>query len=519
MVNQSMQGMSGLVNQDVTGLVNQLVMVDIPDPFIAEETRNHLLRYRPGGIILFKKNIQNLEQTRTLILELKALLGEHLLLAIDMEGGGVWRTSFLPFAPSAMSLGAANDAALAKEVGALVGRGLRAMGVNWNFAPVLDVNNNPQNPVISDRSFGQDPKRVAQLGLAWAEGLMSAGVAACGKHFPGHGDTHLDSHLALPTVTRNLEGLEEYELVPFRAATAQHLPSLMTAHIVYPAIDPKYPATLSRKILTDLLRQRGGYEGVIVTDSMGMDAIDKNYGRGEAAVLSLQAGADMIEALGSLKSQVATFEALEAAEREGRLPNLEPSVQRLQALAKAFPIAPQEYTPAQMQADSSAMQAAWRRGIVAHGNPHLPKPGSSLALLVANEVQSENVSELGIDGANLAAALSEVYDITPILYDVKNPLGSLETVQNTTLPVVFASTVRKRLSQEVKTLVAAAKPVLHLALWNAYNVQDVDAPAILTFGYRREAIAALLEVLRGAPIAGVLPIELSVGQGSGISAK
>jgi beta-N-acetylhexosaminidase len=503
---------AGMVNNtDGAGMVNKLVMVDIPDPFLSLETRAHLERYRPGGVILFKKNIQNLEQTRALVLELKAILGEDLLLAVDMEGGGVWRTSFLPFAPSAMSLGAAADPALAREVGAIVGRGMRAFSANWNFAPVLDVNNNPANPVISDRSFGQDPKQVSHLGMAWAEGLMSAGVAACGKHFPGHGDTHLDSHLALPTVTRNLEGLEEYELVPFRAAAKQHLPSLMTAHIVYPAIDPEYPATLSKKILTDLLRQSGGYEGVIVTDSMGMDAIDKNYGRGEAAVLSVQAGADMLEALGSVASQVATFEALEAAEREGRLPDLEPSVRRLQKLAREFPIAPLEYTPEQQQADSRALQAAWRRGIVAHGNPQLPALGSRLALLVADEVQSENVSELGIGGANLAAALGEVYEIVPILYDHKNPLASLEAVVAVGLPVVFASTVRKRLSPEVKALVEAAKPVLHLALWNAYNVVDVDAPAILTFGYRPEAIAALLEVLRGAPITGVLPIVLGVG--------
>jgi beta-N-acetylhexosaminidase len=506
MVNQDTVG---LVNQDTVGLVNSLVMVDIPDPFLSPEIRAHLERYRPGGIILFKKNIVSLEQTCQLVLELKALLGEDLLLAIDMEGGGVWRTGFLPFAPSAMSLGAANDLSLAKQVGALVGRGMRALGANWNFAPVLDVNNNPANPVISDRSFGQDPKRVAALGMAWAQGLMEAGVAACGKHFPGHGDTHLDSHLALPTVNRNLEGLEEYELLPFRVAAAQHLPSIMTAHIVYPAIDPEYPATLSKKILTDLLRTRGGYEGVIVTDSMGMDAIDKNYGRGQAAILSLQAGADMIEALGSLPSQIATFEALEAAEREGQLPNLEPSLARLQRLAKDFPIAPLEYTPEQMQQDSKTMQAAWQRGIVAHGNPTLPRLGSSLALLVADEVSRENVSDLGIGGSNLAAALGEVYNITPILYDHKNPLGVLEMVQNTQLPVVFASTVRKRLSPEVKTLVQAAKPVLHLALWNAYNVLDVDAPALLTFGYRPEAIAALLEVLRGAPITGVVPIDLT----------
>ncbi len=485
-------------------------MVDIPDTVLTPETKAHLTRYKPGGIILFRKNLISLEQGKTLILELKALLGNDLLLAIDMEGGGVWRTNFLPYAPSAMSLGAANDLALAREIGALVGRGLRALGVNWNFAPVLDVNNNPSNPVISDRSFGQDPKQVAALGLAWAEGLMQSGVAACAKHFPGHGDTHLDSHLALPTVTRNLEGLEEYELVPFRAAVATNLPSIMTAHIVYPAIDPEFPATLSKKILTGLLRFTAGYIGVIVTDSMGMDAIDKNYGRGEAAILSILAGADMIEALGSRESQIQTFEALEAAVQDGRISSerIFESLERLQALAKRFPITPLEYTQDQMNTDSRTMQSAWQRGIVAYQNPVLPAIGSSITLLVAEEIQSENVSELGISGSSLATALSNVYEVTTILYDQKNPLAVLEQVQQATQPIIFASTTRRRLSEAAKTLVSAAKPSLHLALWNAYNVLDVPAPALITFGYRPEAIAALLEILRGAEITGKAPIQL-----------
>jgi beta-N-acetylhexosaminidase len=491
-------------------MIGQLVMIDIPDTVLSAETKTHLERYKPGGIILFRKNIVSLEQAKTLILELKALLGEHLLLAIDMEGGGVWRTNFLPYAPSAMSLGATNDPKLAREIGALVGRGLQAMGVNWNFAPVLDVNNNPANPVISDRSFGQNPKEVAVLGLAWAEGLMSAGVAACAKHFPGHGDTHLDSHLALPTVTRNLEGLEEYELVPFRAAVATDLPSIMTAHIVYPAIDAELPATLSKKILTGLLRERAGYKGVIVTDSMGMDAIDKNYGRGEAAILSLLAGADMLEALGGKESQIQTFEALEAATRDGRISpeRISESLERLQNLAKRFPIAPLEYSLEQMNTDRESMQSAWQRGIVAHNNPVLLALGSSIVLLVAEEVKSENVSELGISGSSLSTALSSVYEVQTILYDQKNPLSALEQVQNTTQPIIFASTTRRRLSNDAKALAEAAKPMLHLALWNAYNVLDVPAPALITFGYRPEAISALLEILRGAEITGIAPIQL-----------
>ena len=221
-----------------------MVMVDIPGTSLDLETRAHLIRYKPGGVILFRKNIVDRNQTRVLIEDLKSILGNDLLVAIDAEGGGVWRTTDLPNAPSAMSLGASNDLNLTREIGALVARGLRSMGINWNFAPVLDLNNNPFNPVISDRSFGEHPKRVTELALAWAEGLMSEGVAACGKHFPGHGSTKLDSHLSLPTVSQNLEGLEEYELVPFRASVS-HLPSIMTAHIVYPSIDPDLPATLS----------------------------------------------------------------------------------------------------------------------------------------------------------------------------------------------------------------------------------------------------------------------------------
>lgn len=492
-------------------MIGKLVMVDIPDPQLSEATRIHLSRFQPGGIILFRKNLIDAAQAQNLVLELKALLGNDLLIAIDMEGGGVWRTNFLPYAPSAMNLGASNDPALARAIGALVGRGLRSLGINWNFAPVLDVNNNPANPVISDRSFGENPKQVSALGMAWAEGLMEAGVAACAKHFPGHGDTHLDSHLALPTVTRNLEGLEEYELVPFRAAVAQSLPSIMTAHIVYPAIDPDFPATLSKKILTGLLRERANYQGVIVTDSMGMDAIDKNYGRGEAAVLSIQAGADMIEALGSQASQEKTFLALEAAVQNNEISKqrIEESLARLQKLAQRFPIAPLEYSQNQQDLDSKTMQAAWQRGIVAYQNPSLPELGTNLTLLVATEEQSHNVSELGISGSSLAAALGNLYQLETILYDHKNPLAALELLQNTKHPIIFASTSRRRLSEEVKTLVKAAHPTLHLALWNAYNVLDVPAPALITFGYRPEAIAALLEVLRGqAQITGQAPIQL-----------
>lgn len=482
-------------------MINRLAMVDIPGPTLSAETRAHLERYRPGGVILFKKNIQNRDQVRALTDELKMILGPDVLLAIDQEGGGVWRTTDLPFAPSAMSLGAADDLENARAIGALIARGLRAMGLNWDFAPVMDVNNNPHNPVIADRSFGQNPQRVAELALAYADGLMSEGVAPCAKHFPGHGDTSLDSHHALPRVERDLEALERLEIKPFRAA-AEHLPAIMTAHIVYPAIDPDLPSTLSKKVLTGLLREGLGFEGVIVTDSMGMDAIDKHWGRGEAAVMSLLAGSDMVEALGSLPSQIKSFEALEQAERDGTISGerIAQSTARLQALARRFPAVARDY-PSDLEATDRALAVnAWGRGIVAHRDPILPKPGSSITLVAAEGIPDENVAEAGLDGMELGFQLARVYAVEPILYDPADPANSLEAVREARAngeTILFAATSRHRLSPAVRELARTAKPDLTLALWNPYAVLDVDAPAIITFGYRPEGIEALLRVLKG----------------------
>ena len=490
-----------------------MVMEDIPGFEVDLETRAHLTRYKPGGIILFRKNIVDRVQTRALIEDLKSILGDDLLLAIDAEGGGVWRTTDLPNAPSAMSLGAANDLGLARDIGGLVARGLRCMGFNWNFAPVLDLNNNPLNPVISDRSFGEDPKRATELALAWAEGLMLEGVAACGKHFPGHGDTKLDSHLALPTVSRNLEGLEEYELVPFRMA-APHLPSIMTAHIVYPSIDPDLPATLSKKILTGLLRERGQFEGVIVTDSMGMHAIDKNWGRGEAAVMSVNAGADMVEALGATDAQAQTIGALEQAEKNGVISSerITASLERLHKLATRFPIAPKEYAPELEASDRELASRAWGAGITKFGSVVLPKPGSSITLVAPDVAPEENVSEVGVAGANLVTLLSSEYQVKAILHPARDPLSVLEQVKAAREAgdfMVYASTSRHRMIEAGRKLAKAAQPDLHLALWNAYTVADVPAPALVTYGYRPEALGALMKVLRGETRAtGVAPVKL-----------
>ena len=249
-----------------------------------------------GGIVLFADNIGTPDETRALaarIQERCALPGLPALIAVDQEGGRVRRlkdpaTAF----PSAMAVGATGDPAHAERWGLATARELRALGLNFDFAPVLDVNNNPANPVIGTRSYGEDPAAVARFGVAALTGLRAGGVAATGKHFPGHGDTGTDSHLDLPQIAGDLDRLRRVELPPFRAAIAAGIPAIMSSHIVFPALDPGgLPGTISRQILGGLLRDELGFDGVIVSDAMNMRAIADRWGIVDGAVRFIAAGA------------------------------------------------------------------------------------------------------------------------------------------------------------------------------------------------------------------------------------
>ncbi|WP_030379378.1 MULTISPECIES: glycoside hydrolase family 3 protein [unclassified Streptomyces] len=248
-----------------------------------------------ASVGLFGRNIASPAQLAALTAQLRAER-DDVLVAIDEEGGDVTRlevrtgSSF----PGNHALGAVDDVELTTEVARELGRRLAACGVNLNWAPSADVNSNPANPVIGVRSFGADPELVARHTAAYVTGLQSAGVAACTKHFPGHGDTAVDSHLALPRIDADPTVLRERELAPFRAAIGAGTKAVMSAHILVPALDAQRPATLSGGILTDLLRKELGYEGLIVTDGMEMRAIAATYGIERGSALAIAAGADAI---------------------------------------------------------------------------------------------------------------------------------------------------------------------------------------------------------------------------------
>ena len=473
-------------------LAGQLIMIRFPGTELDAATADFLRANSVRGVCLFRQNMVNAEQLTSLTSALRAAMGPNALIAIDQEGGAVVRSTWVPAPPAAMGLGAADDVELAGSIGAAVARAVKALGFNWNFAPVLDLNNNPDNPVIAERSFGADPQRATELAMAWMAGSESEGVACCVKHFPGHGDTHVDSHRDLPTVDKPLSELEDFEFKPFRLA-GNRAPALMTAHIVYPALDAEFPATMSRRILHDLLRSEWDYRGVIITDGMDMHAIAGRYGAGPAAVRALLAGADMVMALGTPETQAETIAAIAASIASGELAMAEINerLQRLSALATAYPCQPRRYM--EDAADRLLMAHAWRRCLTTRGNPQRPPMGAKVRLVVRQDVVSDGVSEAGVPASVVATSLGRLYQVDLVTY------GDAETFDWSALPddgrfVFLASTSRLRYGPNAR---ASWTPDLHLALWNPYQALDIKAPALITYGFAAPALDAVDAWLAG----------------------
>jgi beta-N-acetylhexosaminidase len=301
--------------------VSGLFMTGIPGPELDPDTRRILTEHPPGGIVLFRRNIRSAGQLRDLVASLHELgAGAPPLIAIDHEGGRVDRLPrpFTHFPPAA-TVAANGDTRTIEAVGLAMARELSAVGIDIDFAPVLDVLSNPRNQVIGDRAFGSTPEGVARSGLALARGLMRGGIVPCGKHFPGHGSTAGDSHFVLPRVRLSRPMLAKRDLVPFARAVGAGLPALMTAHVVYTALDPHRPATLSPRVCRDLLRRRLGFRGVLFSDDLDMGAVAGKRSPERIAVAALEAGCDVLVACQSLEAAVQAMEGVERAVERGRL--------------------------------------------------------------------------------------------------------------------------------------------------------------------------------------------------------
>lgn len=316
--------------------------------------RECIREMRVGGMVVMGRNVQrqdtrppppvDLPAVRAMRDEMQELAALPLLLPTDQEGGRVARFG-APFTrfPAAGVIGQAGDIDLARQAARITGEELAQAGINMNFAPCADVNSNPANPVIGDRAFGATPEVVAPMVRAQIAGYADAGILSCAKHFPGHGDTSLDSHLALPTVTGDRDAMEARELIPFCAAIDAGVDAIMTAHILFPALDPaRLPATLSATLLTGLLRERLGFDGLIVTDCLEMKAVADHWGTARAALLAAKAGADLLLVCHTPERQRATRAMLLDAARTGDLPldRIDDAVTRILAAKRRLADAP-----------------------------------------------------------------------------------------------------------------------------------------------------------------------------------
>ncbi len=335
--------------------IGQMIMAGIEGTTATSETSSLIQDYRVGGIIFYGKNLSSYSQSLNLVNEIKESNADNkvpLLLSTDQEGGRVTRLPELDELPTNKAIGLRNDQNFSYKMGALLARELKAFGMNFNFAPVVDVNSNPNNPIIGDRSFSENPDTVSNLGIQTMKGMADEGVVPVLKHFPGHGDTAEDSHLALPKINKSLEELHELELIPFKNAIEEGADVILAAHILFSQLDQEYPSSMSKPIMTGLLRDKLHFNGVIITDDMVMDAIKDNYEIAAAAVQSVKAGSDIILISGDYTDIVQTSDALKQAVANGEISEerIDESAARILTLKQKYRIHDKQVTEQDIQA-------------------------------------------------------------------------------------------------------------------------------------------------------------------------
>jgi beta-N-acetylhexosaminidase len=330
-----------MASRDIRRHVGQLAIAGFAGDEIPADLRMLAREFDLGGVILFARNVVEPDQVAEVSRQAQNLAQElPLWVSVDQEGGRVARLKS-PFTvwPPMQTLGRSGDVKLAERFARALAAELKAVGISLDYTPVLDIHTNPKNPVIGDRALAERAEDVARLGRVIITTLQSEGIAACGKHFPGHGDTSTDSHHELPLIEHPPDRLEAVELVPFREAIAAHVASIMTAHILIPALDDTRPATLSPRIVDGMLKRELGYTGLVLSDDLEMKAISDKYGVADATVAAIGAGCDAVLMCGA--SQDAQLQALEAVIRaveNGTLPEkrVEDAIERHRRVKERF---------------------------------------------------------------------------------------------------------------------------------------------------------------------------------------
>lgn len=322
--------------------IGQMMIVGIDGYSLNDNSVALIEKYKVGGFIVMGKNVQSSQQLLNLLNSIKEKNIKNeipLFFSIDEEGGRVTRMpKEFTRLPSNKAIGKINNSSFSRDIGSAIADEISSFGFNMDFAPVLDVNSNPKNPVIGDRSYGSNAEIVSNLGVQTMLGLQSGNVIPVVKHFPGHGDTSVDSHKGLPSVNNDLKRLESLELVPFEQAIKNNVDVIMIAHILLPKIDKENPSSMSKTIITDILRVKLNFNGVVITDDMTMGAIVKNYNIGEAAVKSVSAGTDIVLVCHGYENEVAVISAIKSAISNGHISEqrIDESVYRILKLKQSY---------------------------------------------------------------------------------------------------------------------------------------------------------------------------------------
>lgn len=488
---------------------------------LSEEFKELIREYKIGNVILFLRNVASAEQLRRLCAEIQEFIlevtGYPAFIVIDQEGGIVSR---LPAdavtVPGAMAVSATDKAENGRVAAEITIRQLRGLGVNFNMAPVLDVNTNPANPVIGVRSIGDDPQRVADFGVAAVRAYAGSGIYCCGKHFPGHGDTSVDSHLGLPRVEKTIEELEQAELIPFRRCIEAGIPAIMSSHILFPNIEKEnVPGTMSRTIITDLLKKRLGFRGLVFSDCMEMAAIQKFYGTAKGTVAAFKAGVDLAGLSSTLTLMRETAEAVNDAAQRGEfdMEELRQSVENILSFKRNILTVPEPELCNQPQ-DRETVQRMIRSAITCYsGTPPVLDEntffcgcGDYRASLAGNpELQVIPFPEhmAAAFGANAAVTAKD-----PGEEEIRAVAQAASGYHRIVLGTCNAHLARGQLKL-AQALAQTGKELTIVTLRSPYDIPLLPdcACKIAAYEYSAPCFKALEEVFRGGAVTGRLPVK------------
>lgn len=512
--------------------IGQLLVVGFPTEVITDEFSELIQKYHVGNVILFQRNVKESLQLSKLNNTIQDLMEKHnnvpAFIGIDQEGGMVTRLfNGATYFPGNMAVASGIPCEEAYELGAAIGGELHNVGVNMNFAPVLDVNNNPENPVIGVRSYGDIPEKVAQYGKNLFKGLQSENILSTGKHFPGHGNTNVDSHLGIPIISSSLKELKQVELVPFINAIDNGIDGIMTSHILFSDIEKnKLPATLSKTIITGLLKKELGFKGLVVTDCMEMKAIFDNYGIEDAVVNALNAGVDLLCISHTREIQIRAFNAIKKAVSDGiiSMEILNSAVIKILYYKKKYEMYNWRNLSGKIN-DEDLLRHKKLATTISEKSITLIKDKKKLLPLKSDGLISispiamaTSIADDEIEKSNLGSVIkSEIggrfITYNPLDIDVEDII--LKVIDKKT--IVFGS-YNMNLSTLQKTLldrlVSTGKDIVLVALRNPYDISDyIDkiSTILCAYEYTRLSISSLIKVLRGEIVPrGTLPVKVKI---------